>query len=394
MRKRAASVYRWLMEETAGKRFIDAILVEMCERLVAIGMPLARATLFFDSHNPEWLGARVLWTRGESDAEVRTFDYGINERPTYLNSPMYLVDLGQAEVRQRLTFEGPYENDFPIYTELSWEGMTDYVAWPLQHSLGNRHAVTFASDAKNGFSEEDLGDLRALLPPLGLVSEIRLKNRLTRTLLDTYVGPHASEQILAGATTRGSGFTVGAAIMICDLRDFTAISDSLPRDEVLMLLNGFFDAMGQPVAQNGGEILKFMGDGFLAIFDLKDPEAPTNLLRSVAEGQRNLDAFNDMNSRSNMARLQCGTGVHVGDVMYGNIGSRNRLDFTAIGPVVNIASRLETLTKTLQRPVLLSREFVDMASCRPTVEPLGSFQLKGLGRPVEVFAFSGDCATI
>ena len=151
------------------------------------------------------------------------------------------------------------------------KGLTDYVAWPLYHTLGKRHIVTFATDRAGGFDDAHIAGLLKLLPVLALVSEIRMKNRLARTLLETYVGSHASELILAGATRRGSGTTVRAAIMICDLRGFTAISDNWPRDDVIDLLNGYFDAMSEPIARHGGEILKFIGDGLLAIFPLSQP---------------------------------------------------------------------------------------------------------------------------
>ena len=151
------------------------------------------------------------------------------------------------------------------------KGLTDYVAWPLYHTLGKRHIVTFATDRLGGFDDAHIAGLSKLLPALALVSEIRMKNRLARTLLETYVGSHASELILAGATRRGSGTTVRAAIMICDLRDFTRISDNWPRDDVIDLLNGYFDAMSEPIARHGGEILKFIGDGLLAIFPLSEP---------------------------------------------------------------------------------------------------------------------------
>ena len=166
---------------------------------------------------------------------------------------------------------------------------------------------------------------------------------------------HASELILAGATRRGSGTTVRAAIMICDLRDFTRISDNWPRDDVIDLLNDYFDAMSEPIARHGGEILKFIGDGLLAIFPLSEPNACANLLQAVAEARQAMIALNEKNGETGRAPLNYGIGVHVGDVMYGNIGSRSRLDFTVIGPAVNMASRLETLTKQLGKPVLLSR---------------------------------------
>src|SRR6201986_3293939 len=151
-------------------------------------------------------------------------------------------------------------------------------AWPLYHTLGKRHVVTFATDRPGGFDDAQIASLLKLLPVLALVSEIRMKNRLARTLLETYVGSHAGELILAGATRRGSGTTVRAAVMICDLRDFTRISDNWPRDDVIDLLNDYFDAMSEPIARHGGEILKFIGDGLLAIFPLHEPDACANLL--------------------------------------------------------------------------------------------------------------------
>ena len=181
--------------------------------------------------------------------------------------------------------------------------------------------------------------------------------------------------------------SVGAAILICDLRDFTALSDMWPRDDVIELLNGYFDAMSEPIERHGGEILKFMGDGLLAIFPLSSASACHDLLKAIREGQAAMMALNEENLKKGHAALGYGIGVHVGDVMYGNIGSRSRLDFTVIGPAVNIASRLESLTKELKRPVLLSRAFVEAAGCQAELENLGLHALRGLGEPINVFAF-------
>jgi adenylate cyclase len=227
------------------------------------------------------------------------------------------------------------------------------------------------------------------LPALALVSEIRVKNRLARTLLETYVGSHASELILAGATRRGSGTTVRAAIMICDLRDFTRISDNWPRDDVIDLLNGYFDAMSEPIVRHGGEILKFMGDGLLAIFPLSQKQACANLLRAVSEARQAMIALNQRSSETGHAPLKYGVGAHVGDVMYGNIGSSTRLDFTVIGPAVNMASRLEALTKQLGKPVLLSRAFADFVKGDVNVERVGEHPVRGFKDPIELFAYHG-----
>jgi adenylate cyclase len=269
------------------------------------------------------------------------------------------------------------------------KGMTDYVAWPLYHTLGKRHLITFSTDRRGGFDDAHVAALKKVLPVLALVSEIRVKNRLARTLLETYVGAHAGELILAGATRRGTGTTVRAAIMICDLRDFTKISDNWPRDDVIDLLNDYFDAMSEPIVRHGGEILKFIGDGLLAIFPLHDPNACANLLRAVTEARQAMAVLNERNRGTGRAPLNYGIGVHVGDVMYGNIGSASRLDFTVIGPAVNMASRLEALTKQIGRPVLLSRDFAELVTPEFELERVGQHAVRGFSEPIELFAFHG-----
>jgi adenylate cyclase len=207
-------------------------------------------------------------------------------------------------VRENLERDPSLGRKHAVYDEMRAKGLTDYVAWPLYHTLGKRHMVTFATDRPGGFGDAHVASLLKLLPVLALVSEIRMKNRLARTLLETYVGSHAGELILAGATRRGSGTTVRAAIMICDLRDFTRISDNWPRDDVIHLLNDYFDAVSEPIARHGGEILKFMGDGLLAIFPLSQPSACANLLHAVAEARQAMVALNEKNSETGRAPLK------------------------------------------------------------------------------------------
>ena len=205
------------------------------------------------------------------EAEFARVDYDVRGRSEFIGSPANEMLGGKTEIRENLERDPALGRKHAIYDEMRAKGLTDYVALPLYHTLGKRHIVTFATDRPGGFDDAHVAALEKLLPALALVSEIRIKNRLARTLLETYVGSHASELILAGATRRGSGNTVRAAIMICDLRDFTRISDNWPRDDVIDLLNGYFDAMSEPIARHGGEILKFIGDGLLAIFPLSEP---------------------------------------------------------------------------------------------------------------------------
>ncbi|WGR98298.1 adenylate/guanylate cyclase domain-containing protein [Bradyrhizobium sp. ISRA443] len=380
-------VVHWLANETRDERFVDNIFAELCVRLQRAGIPIKRASLHLLIQHPQWLGARILWADGMQEAAITRVDYDVRQRSEYIGSPVEEIQGGAAEIRENLERDPALGRKHGVYDELRSKGLTDYVAWPMYHTLGKRHAVAFSTDRPGGFDDAHIAGLRRLMPILALVSEIRMKNRLARTLLETYVGSHAGELILAGATRRGSGTTVHAAIMICDLRDFTRISDSWPRDDVIGLLNDYFDAMSEPIARHGGEILKFMGDGLLAIFPLSQSSACANLLHAVTEARQAMAALNEKSWESGGAPLNFGIGVHVGDVMYGNIGSRTRLDFTVIGPAVNMASRLETLTKQLGRTVLLSRAFADMAANDFDLERVGEFPVRGFSDPIELFAY-------
>ena len=389
VRSGSDAVVDWLTNGTRDQRFIDNIFAEMCIRLQQTGIPLKRSTLHVMIQHPQWLGARFLWSDGMREAEISRVDFDVRERSEYIGSPANEMFEGATEVRENLERDPSLGRKHALYDEMRAKGLTDYVAWPLYHTLGKRHLVTFSTDRPGGFDAAHIASLKQVLPVLSLVSEIRIKNRLARTLLETYVGSHAGELILAGATRRGTGTTVRAAIMICDLRDFTKISDNWPRDDVIDLLNDYFDAMSEPIARHGGEILKFIGDGLLAIFPLHEPNACANLLRAVTEARQAMAALNERNKGTGRAPLNYGIGVHVGDVMYGNIGSASRLDFTVIGPAVNMASRMEALTKQIGKPVLLSRDFAELVMPEFELERVGQHAVRGFSEPIELFAFHG-----
>jgi adenylate cyclase len=379
-------IIRWLINETREERFMENIFAALCNRLQTAGLP----SLHLQIQHPQWLAGRITWSDGMQVAEIVRVDHEVRERAEYIGSPAQEIHDGASVVRENLECDPARGRRHAIFDELRSMGLTDYVAWPIYHTLGKRHFATFATDRSGGFTDAHLADLSSLLPVLALVSEIRVKNRLTRTLLDTYVGSHAGELILAGATRRGSGVTVRAAIMICDLRDFTRISDNWPRDDVIDLLNGYFDAVSEPLSRRGGEILKFMGDGLLAIFPLSEPKACANLLHAVAEAHQAMTALNESNRELGRVPLNYGVGIHVGDVMYGNIGSHSRLDFTVIGPAVNLASRLEALTKQLGRSVVMSRDFADQVKGEFNLEAVGKHSVRGFSDPIELFAYQAD----
>ena len=379
-------IREWLIRGTTNEPFVDNVLVELCQRLCQAGLAIARGNLIVRTNHPQWLGARMLWRPGMERAELLRLDYEGLNRQEFLLSPVRDILEGSDHIRGKLESTDPAEDRYPLLTELRDAGMTDYVAWPLRFTRGQRHVVSFATDKRGGFTAEEVDGLEDIVSAFSLVAEIRLRNRLARTFLETYVGPHASEQILAGATRRGSGVTLSAVIVVYDLRGFTAISEHWPRDNVIAMLNDYFDAISDPVMENGGEILKFMGDGLLAIFPLEAPQAHHRALRAVVEARSNMASLNlDRGSRG-LEPLGYGVGVHVGDVMYGNIGSRSRLDFTVIGPAVNVASRLEALTKRVGRGILLSGDFVSEACDQARFDALGALSLPGVDQPLEVYA--------
>jgi adenylate cyclase len=381
-------VLDWLINETRDERFLDNIFRDCCAKLRADGIPIARAAMHLRLQHPQWFGSRVFWRPDLKEAELHPIEYGVTETERYRNSPIAALQAGAGEVRKRLG-EDADAQEFPIYQELRREGLTDYVAWPLEFTLGVRHVVTFAADRPGGFTDAELGLLRDLLPALALVTEVRLKNRFARRLLETYVGPHASEQILSGNIRRGSGVTITAVVMICDLRGFTTISELWPRDDVISMLNEYFEVVSAPLEENGGEILKFIGDGILAIFPLERPTACADALAAVLSVRSGMAALNERRAGAKLERLGYGVGVNVGDVMYGNIGTPARLDFTVIGPAVNTAARLEGLTKSLNRTALFSGAFADMIG-RPSLQSLGRHPLRGLGEPLEVFGIADE----
>lgn len=382
----ADEVFDWLLRDTRDERFIEHIVAGLGTRLRKAGLSVARISLHLRTHHPEWRGATFLWHTGLDAAKVLLRDYGVVTTNLYLNSPVHDIHNGTQEVRRRLWRIAPDARDYPILGELRSEGCTDYVVWPILFTLNQRHVISFASDSASGFADDEIDILRGLLPLIALVTEVRLKNILARTFLETYVGPLAATRILNGDTRRGFGSSIEAATMLCDLRGFTELSANLPRDRIIELLDAYFDAIAEPIERNGGEILKFLGDGLLAIFPLAQGESCRNLLRAVREGQQALDALNVDNRRKGLPELRQGVGAHLGEVSYGNIGSRRRLDFTVIGPVVNIAARLQDMTRDGAHPVLVSGAFAERCGADEGLERLGAFPIRGIPEAIEVYA--------
>jgi adenylate cyclase len=375
----------WLVNATSEERYLDCIFFELCRKLRMQGVPLVRASVFLQIIHPQWCMLQVFWLDGIDEPKLTLF--GFDETcadPFYAQSLAAMsASPGGHEHRVQL-IDGA--NTAASIEHLRSENITDYIAWSLPFTLGKRHLIYFATNAATGFSDEDCQTLAELLPILSSIMDVRMKNRLTRTLLNVYVGPHAAEAILSGTIRRGDGVTVEAAVVIADLRGFTAISEQYPRDAVIALLNEYFDVLCEPIERHGGEILKFMGDGLLAIF----PGDAASAVRAVSDMRKGMAALNATRRARGSETLGFGVGANYGDVMYGNIGSCKRLDFTVIGPAVNVAARLEALTKIVGRNVLFSEALIAKAAKCIELDCLGKFNLRGLSRSMEVYAFADD----
>ncbi len=381
--RRPGPVLDWLIADARRLPDGPTFLAELCNRLVEAGVPLARASINVRTLHPQLFGTGFYWTRGANEIRVFRAERGIELTDQFLKSPMRLLFEGAGAVRQRLDLQD-VEFAFPLFEELRRQGLTDYVALPITFSDGKIHGTTWSSDRPGGFSSEDLVQIEDLLPLFGLLIEIRYSQRLAITLLDTYVGHRAGEHILEGQITRGSGATVQAAIWYCDLRGFTALSERLGRDALLACLNDYFDAMAGAVEANGGEILKFIGDAMLAIFPLEGEQACRRALKAALNARATMAAQNARRRARGEETLGFGIALHTGEVMYGNIGSAKRLDFTIIGPAVNLVTRLERLCRTLGRDLLISDRFA--CDCTGwSLHSLGRHGLAGIAQPVEVF---------
>ncbi len=387
-------VIEWLILEAWRIESVPDLLRALAERLVGEGVPLWRLFCLVPTLHPVYVGCAHRWTRGEAEMVQGFGEHGLRRRSAFADNPLRLVmDEGYGAVRRRLA-RGEGRGEFPLLDELTEAGATDYVCLPLEFSTGGRTAVSFTSDGPDGFSAANLKEVYDLVPVLARLIERETLRSTAQNVLDTYVGRNAGRHILDGQITRGSGETLFAAIWYADLRNFTALSEALPRDALIGLLNDYFDAIAVPVQEHGGEVLKFMGDAMLAVFPVDGRCAPAGTgcpsglacdraLDAAMDAEERMAALNCRREGSGAAPLNYGIALHLGEVMYGNVGAAKRLDFTVIGPAVNLAQRLEALCKALGRRPLLSRAFAQ-ASRRPT-ETLGLFDLRGISGPHEVF---------
>jgi adenylate cyclase len=333
------------------------VLAELCERLVGCAIPLWRVAVFVTTLHPDIMGRRFLW---QADTGVTTSDalFEILERDDYRKSPFTTVYATRQPLRRRLA-DADCPVDFAILDDLRAEGVTDYAAFPLLFTDGTVHAATWSTKAPGGFTAKQYSDLEMIIAPLARVAEIRALRRTAGNLIDTYVGHQTGERILSGKIRRGYVEAIRAAIWLSDMRGFTALSERLPPQALVDRLNLYFGCQVPAILDHGGEVLKFMGDGLLAIFPIAgDGETDAVCRRTLACAREFLSRIAELPPPGeNEAPIRFGLALHVGEVMYGNIGGGNRLDFTCIGPAVNLAARLEKVAAKLGEAIVASAEF-------------------------------------
>lgn len=385
--------FRWLLREGRGQASGKELMEGLAAQLIGGGLSLSRMMLAKPTLHPQIASVAYRWLPAEREVAVMTREHDIWQSDQYLRSPMALIYAGEtAMIRRRLT--GPnLKLDFPILEDLVAEGATDYAMFGLKRGDSRPLAAfSISTQAPGGFSDEELVGIQTLLPLLSLVVEA-IESRLTaKSLLEIYLGGDAGRRVMGGLIKRGESVTIAAAIWQCDLRDFTKMSNELPRDEVLAILNDYFDAVTRPVLARGGEILKFIGDAVLAIFPMRDDMDRDQKCRTALEAaEEALDAMRDVNelrASAGKTPLSIGIGLHAGSVSYGNIGAQTRLDFTVIGPAVNLAARITGLCRPLNQPLLASRAFA--SPCGSKLRPIGHYPMHGFDQPQEVFGLPED----
>ena len=378
----------WLIDGARTASLPQDVLADLCHRLVACGIPLWRVAVLVRQLHPDVTGRRLLWRPGEGVA-VGELPYERLGTDEFIESPVSVVYATGAPLRRRLT--DPHEAaDFELLRGLHAQGVTDYLASPLPFTDGTVHVVSWATREAGGFTDAQIAGLEAVVAPLARIAEIWALQRTARNLLDTYVGSHAGERILSGKIRRGDTEAIRAAIWLSDMRGFTSVADRVPPQSLISLLNCYFDCQVPVIHEHGGEVLKFMGDGLLAIFPLRaerDIEAVCGDALAAADAARHRLA--ELAAKTDGATdLRFGLALHVGEVLYGNIGGGNRLDFTCIGPAVNLAARLETLAGKLGRSVTVSSEFAAHSTLPLT--RLGEFALPGFPGKQTVYGLADD----
>lgn len=390
---------RWLVERGLDARGEAEVLDGLCAQLVEGGVPIWRAATGLELLHPLLDARGCRWLRGEG---ILNEDYGRKdpEQPDdeeWRTSPFYhLVFVSnEGELRRRLD-RSYRRGEFPLLDAFQDQGATDYVAFAVDYgALFGRVGgllCSFQTDRAGGFLDEEIDLLRGLSRPLGLTYKALTAVETVRTLATTYLGADAAARVLDGAIARGRPEAVRTVLWYSDLEGFTRVADTAPGEALIGFLNDYAEIVVTHIHEHGGQVLKFVGDGILAMFPLHDGAGPCGRALDAAEATlAGVERLGEERAAAGQLATGLHVALHVGEVLYGNIGSPDRLDFTAVGPAVNEVARIETLCRSLEQRVIVSSAFAAEAGpARQRLVSLGRYALKGVRRPEELFTLDPD----
>jgi adenylate cyclase len=380
----------WLFDGAMRENDMLALFESLAWRLVAAGLPVDRLSLHVGTLHPQLIGFGWHWSRGDGLCDEIKVGEGALKSDSYRQSPLSRV-IDNGETFRADPRDAALAARFPLLADLAAQGFTGYAALPLGGD-GYHNVLTVATKAPHGVSAVDLETLRSLRKIFALHVQRHIALRIAGNVLDTYLGAAAGARVLDGSIRRGAGEAISAVVFASDLRGFTDMSGRLAGPDMIALLNAYFERMAGAVLAEGGEVLKFVGDGLLAVFPFAafaEPQAAAaTALRAARKALAAIDAFNAAPGRLDGVEgwrpLRAGIALHAGEVFFGNVGAAERLDFTVIGPAVNEACRVEALSKPLGRPILMTDVVAGLLD--EAAEPLGEHALKGVVAPIAVFA--------
>ncbi|HEY8380923.1 MAG TPA: adenylate/guanylate cyclase domain-containing protein [Microvirga sp.] len=395
--KRADGVSRAIIEAGLAGGSEPDLLRLFCETLVHSGLPLSRANLLIDTLHPVHEGRAFRWRRDEPELPP-VIEYGRTNvagrgQESWRRSTFYhLLETGGSLLRCRLATDPG--SDFPILDELRAEGQTDHVVlinrFAAKGAVGEMDGVysSWTTDHPNGFTDEQVQALVDLTPSLALSIKCTSLARIAETLVETYLGRDAGRRVLSGRIERGVADRIPAVLWYSDLRHFTQVADQMEPEYLIPFLNDYADVIISSIHEAGGDVLKLIGDGTLAVFQADHPQDACGCaLKAYRLARSRLESLNEDRQARDLPTTKAYLGLHIGEVFYGNIGSRDRLDFTVVGPAVNEVSRIAAMCRSIEQDVLLSTAFHAAATPeeQASLVSVGRYALRGVARPQELY---------
>ena len=395
MDPRAETLVPMLIEKGLRSSGRQDLLNTFCEKLVEMGVPLWRFHLAQRAFHPKFGGIGYNWTRSDGISHEH-YERRETPREAWLRSPFYqMLDQGLESLQVDLTANVPLE--FPLLEELKGRGATEYFALTLRFTEDDAPVdpnapsegvlSSWTTDSPEGFSAEDKALIQSLYPVLGLALKSMSNRQMASDLLQTYLGRDPGQRVLSGEFQRGSSTEIDAVIGLFDLKGFTSLAGELPGPELIEMLNDYFGIAVAATQEHGGNILKFLGDGMLVMFNLgsieKDSQAA---LAASAELCRNIGLRNEERLTQGLPVTDWTLALHAGPILYGNIGAENRLDFTVIGPAVNQTARIAGMHRSVGQNLIFSQVVREAVSdTKYDIVSLGRYMLRGVSEPFELF---------